>query len=127
MSVDVRGLEPVLEMLKTLRYVHYEAAPKIDKEADKIKKELATYPPDRGYPRTGELGAGWKKEIQSLGPRNLLQDIYNEVDYSPFVQRQDSQARIHEGYWKTEAEIAAEYENQIESVLLDEIEKILKG
>lgn len=126
-SVLVRGLEPVLKMLEELKYVHYAAAPKIDKEADNIVKKMAAYPPPRGYARTGELGGSWKKEMQSLGVRNLLQDIYTELEYAPFVQRSGSQAGIHAGYWQTEADIAAEHEDQIESILLDEIERILTG
>lgn len=126
-NVSVKGLEKVLKMLSELKYVHYAAAPKIDKEASEIVKDMSAYPPPRGYTRTGELGGSWKKEMQSLGVRNLLQDIYTELEYAPFVQRSGSQAGIHAGYWQTEADIAAEHEDQIESILLDEIERILTG
>jgi hypothetical protein len=64
---------------------------------------LKHYPPRPGsqYIRTYNLRAGW----QILG-EGVKTRIFNDVEYAPFVQGDNTQAWMHVGIWKTISETA---------------------
>jgi hypothetical protein len=76
-----------------------------------LHDRMAEYPPPRPtstYVRTGDLGTGWAMQGIEDSGFAMSASVSNEVSYAPFVQGDESQSAIHEGYWKTDAMIVTE-------------------
>lgn len=56
------------------------------------------------YQRTGILGRGWRVTAQGNGQIGVT----NNIEYTKWVQVQSSQARIHQGRWRTVEEAIAQ-------------------
>lgn len=54
------------------------------------------------YVRTGKLGQSWSWKIETTGA-GLRGVVGTNMGYAKWVQREDSQARIHRGNWLTDA------------------------
>jgi hypothetical protein len=100
----------VSQALRTLHRVKgtkWAAAPA--REAGRVLvKRLEKYPPPaspkRGakvYRRTGRLGRGWSVSVSVLSGSVQIR-LGNPVPYSPLVQGERTQARMHRGRWITE-------------------------
>jgi hypothetical protein len=104
------GFDIKITGLKELRD-HYQSADRIltktfDKYGDMVltdwAKLLAVYPPERSgqqYVRTGDLGRGWSGAKPFR--RGVERGIRNVVPYVKWVQGDDTQAKVHQGRWKT--------------------------
>jgi len=64
---------------------------------------LSQYPPQRystDYVRTGTLGRNWGIKVR---PYATFVDgfVENPVEYAPYVQGAETQAKVHQGRWPT--------------------------
>lgn len=93
-----------------------------------LQKELATYPPppaNSSYTRTGTLGRRWAADI-GVKPFNALSIVSNTTSYAPFVQGDDTQARIHQNRWRTDVQILDQNTEKIVGFYLDAIEGVFE-
>lgn len=98
--------------------------------ADLLIMDARTYPPElpnQRYVRTGDLGAGWRREVAALTPRLIALDVVNLVPYGPRVQGDDDQEAPFAGRWSTESELLAAAEDQIAGMLEDGLTMLLEG
>lgn len=70
-----------------------------------IEQRMETYPSPRGsrYPRTYQLQRGWGSRFER-SERMSRGSTENAVPYAPWVQAKETQARVHRGYWGTDAD-----------------------
>lgn len=127
MPVDIRiqlsGLERLQQKLGKAVAQETLQAP-LERAIERIKARLQTYPPERpgqAYERTGNLGRGWTSSIGPLGAT-----LTNRVPYGPWVQGDQSQARVHRGRWLTTQQVADKEQPAIEAEFLQAIDKALQ-
>ena len=92
-----------------------------------IERRMATYPSAPSgsrYQRIYQLQRGWGSRFER-SERMSRGSTENGVPYAPWVQSQETQARIHRGRWGTDADavdlavpdIAADAEKALEDAL----------
>lgn len=74
------------------------------------------------YRRTNTLKRGWKNS-NSATSDGWKVVVGNEVSYSKYVQREDSQARIHRNRWSTEAQVLRANLPDIRRIFVSEIDR----
>lgn len=137
MNKDIKN---VTDLLRKLDKLTQRIAPKMNKLTEAMKVELQTYPsppPNSSYIRTGNLGRSWHKE-QKYDKDNFKASIYTDGveregrEYSVYVQKGErdgrpAQAWMHKGRWKTHTQVATANEDNVESIVLDELVRLLSG
>jgi hypothetical protein len=137
MEIDIAiiGLNETLTGLRQLDSLHLEASTSVNRVAQAIRAEMAAYPPvppGSKYRRTGNLGRSWDVSPQSRSMDGLDQNIFTELDYSPYVEKgpgdgEPDQAWMHEGRWQTDDMVADQSGLTIELAILDELGKIFSS
>lgn len=76
----------------------------LQREGLRVQASMQTYPPPpptSTYRRTRNLGNRWETRVVATGGQIGAQ-VFNPVGYGPFVQGQETQARVHRGRWLTD-------------------------
>lgn len=125
----------VIELIKKVDTLPKVMSPKLQKTAEEIKQKMKKYPPPRPsstYIRTGALGRSWYRRT-TTNKKSVRTAIFSEdVEYAPYVQKgagdgEPSQAWMHERHWQTHTNVAFPYENIIESMVIDELVKLISS
>ena len=99
--------------------------PMTEASAEVMEKELEKYPPKppkSRYIRTYRLRAGWG--FINYGATTKIANI---VPYSPFVQGDNTQAKIHRGRWRTVSQIAKAKMKAMVAAAEKALSKYLRG
>ncbi len=82
-------------------------APAFETISVRAERKLKSYPPDRGYRRTGTLGRRWQRRTIKTA-RMIRVTLFNMTPYGRWVQSQESQAWMHRGIWQTDVDVLEE-------------------
>jgi hypothetical protein len=91
-----------------------------------IKGVISKYPPAREestYRRTMGLFKSWS--IRQPSPDSAV--IGNNRSYGPFVQARETQARIHQGIWRTVEDVSEEYEPIVKERISEAINQVVES
>lgn len=125
-SITLEGEEQIQAIVREISGDEWLKLPTEEAGAT-LQEELATYPPppaNSSYVRTGTLGRRWASDT-AVKPFRAVAIVSNITSYAPFVQGDGTQARIHQGRWRTDVQIVDENTDKIVGFYLDAINKVL--
>ena len=75
-----------------------------------------------GYKRTGKLGQAWLTRVEGNSTL-LVGHVGNAIEYAPYVQSAATQAWMHRGRWRTDAQAIRQFQAKIVARFRDAIER----
>lgn len=128
MQITITGIDELINRLGQAQSNDVLRTPMIAALA-LLQGRLATYPSppeNSSYRRTTTLGPSWNMgQPVSLAGGGIQGVIGTKLTYAPYVMGHGQQARIHQGRWPTEEQIAREEEGRIRALFADAISKAL--
>jgi len=124
-TIIVTGDEEIAARLARLRNAEQELRTPMQRSVEKLRAELALYPPPpegSTYRRTGTLGRRWLTSISGL-----VGKAYNTTVYAPYVQDEEQQAGVHRGRWQTVQSVGRKLQEEIMADLMETIARLLNG
>ena len=108
-SIELVGMTGALRLVAPAR-IEAVVGQEINGFGDTVIDAVQVYPPElpnQRYRRTYALRGSWRK--RRAGPTTMHIESMN-VGYAPYVMGDGRQARIHQGRWNTDEQIARQYE-----------------
>ncbi len=130
-----KDIDSAKKLIAQIDRIPHTIGSKLQKEVEKMKVELRTYPPpppNSRYIRTGDLGRSWHS-LTTTDKISKKVDIYSEdVEYAPYVQmgpgdESPTQAWMHKNRWTTHTQVATQHEDNIESLVIDELVRLMSA
>lgn len=78
-----------------------------------------------GYDRTGKLGQAWTTRVTQTA-RETVGKVGNNIKYAKWVQASATQAWMHQGRWRTDAQAVAQFRDKIVKRFEDAIRRALR-
>lgn len=75
-----------------------------------------------GYRRTGKLGQAWTTKVTQTATETIGK-VGNAIHYAKWVQADATQAWMHKGRWRTDAQALAQFRDKIVKRFEDAIER----
>jgi len=75
-----------------------------------------------GYRRTGKLGQAWTTSVRQTATETVGK-VGNAINYAKWVQAAATQAWMHKGRWRTDAQAIAQFEAKVVKRIKDAIER----
>lgn len=75
-----------------------------------------------GYKRTGKLGQAWTTKVTQTATETIGK-VGNAIKYARWVQADATQAWMHKGRWRTDAQALAQFRDKIVKRFEDAIER----
>ena len=75
-----------------------------------------------GYRRTGKLGQAWTTSVRQTATETVGK-VGNAINYAKWVQAAATQAWMHKGRWRTDAQAIAQFEAKVTKRIKDAIER----
>ena len=75
-----------------------------------------------GYRRTGKLGQAWTTSVRQTA-NETVGKVGNAINYAKWVQAAATQAWMHKGRWRTDAQAIAQFEAKVTKRIKDAIER----
>ena len=105
LKININGIDDAVSQLKQDGANILEIVEKpIDRGAFRVEAALKVYPSppaNSSYRRTGTLGRRWTtRPYRQAGL--VGREVGNNTWYGPYVQSQQTQARVHQGRWSTD-------------------------
>lgn len=75
-----------------------------------------------GYRRTGKLGQAWTTSVKQTA-NETIGKVGNAIKYAKWVQADATQAWMHRGRWRTDAQAIRQFEAKIVARFRDAIER----
>lgn len=115
-ELEVRGLDELLKKLGTLGTFRVLEDP-MQRSVYRLQRDMADYPPavpNSWYRRTGTLGRSWTTKVDRT-PGWIEGKIGTKLEYAPYVQSQERQARVHRRRWQTDVRVLDSNRSAIEA------------
>jgi hypothetical protein len=77
---------------------------------------------NEGYRRTGKLGQAWTTSVKQTA-NETIGKVGNAIKYAKWVQADATQAWMHRGRWRTDAQAIRQFEAKIVARFRDAIER----
>ena len=77
---------------------------------------------NEGYRRTGKLGQAWTTSVRQTATETVGK-VGNAINYAKWVQAAATQAWMHKGRWRTDAQAIAQFEAKVTKRIKDAIER----
>ena len=106
-SIRIEGVDKLIAKLGKVQGIAVLRKP-MQRAVYRLHAGLAKYPsaiPGSSYRRTGTLGRLWTTRIESSSD-GLTGKVGNRIHYAPWVQSERFQAKVHQGRWQTEVNVA---------------------
>ena len=78
-----------------------------------------------GYRRTGKLGQAWLTRVEGNSTL-LIGHVGNAINYAKWVQADATQAWMHKGRWRTDAQALAQFRDKIVKRFEDAIKRAMR-
>ena len=78
-----------------------------------------------GYRRTGKLGQAWTTSVRQTATETVGK-VGNAINYAKCVQASATQAWMHKGRWRTDAQAIAQFEAKIVKRFEDAIRRAMR-
>ena len=132
MNIELRGVDELKKMLGQVASTEVLRRG-MQKVVYRVQGRMADYPPPppgstykRGSDKRSEkLGQRWTTKVTTSGG-NVQGKVGNNASYGPFVQSDMFQARVHKGRWQTDRQVLREEEDNLVSIMQDEIDRALR-
>lgn len=128
MSVDVTGMPQIIRALRQITDVN-QLRGAMEGASQLLLEEAKRYPsppPGSQYVRTYALRDNWQYSKPNVSGNTIQSDIFNTTPYGAYVVGATTQARIHQGRWKTTEEIANEQAALVADVIEAAVERIIR-
>ena len=78
-----------------------------------------------GYKRTGKLGQAWTTKVRQTA-NETIGTVGNAINYAKWVQADATQAWMHKGRWRTDAQALAQFRDKIVKRFEDAIKRAMR-
>ena len=123
-QIEIKGIDALFRKLDNAAAIS-TLRPPMQRDVYRLQAGMAKYPAARAgssYVRTGTLGRRWTTKItESNG--GLIGTVGNNTKYGPWVQSSAFQARMHQGRWQTDADVA----KKEEAAIVRDFEQAIQG
>jgi hypothetical protein len=127
MNIEIRGIDELQRKLGQVASTEVLRRG-MQKVVYRVQGRMADYPPPPAsstYRRTGTLGRKWTTDVAVTGD-GVQGKVGNNTGYGPWVQSDMFQARVHKGRWQTDRQVLREEEDNLVSIMQDEIDRALR-
>lgn len=127
-SVKIEGVDELVQRFGNLQMHNILRAP-MSWGLLEIQAALQEYPvarPNSNYIRTTRLGKAWTHRIYTE-PGAIYGVVGNNVEYAPFVQNYQFQAKVHKRRWLTDKAAVTQFRPGIVADFQRTIQRALEG